>query len=116
MKGRGRPRTGVNPMIGLRATPALRAAIEEWAAREPDKPSLSESIRRLVEIALGSRGLASKRAKKHTAKASDLAGAAIDRLADQSASQEVRAMRKRRLLKGPSEFREMRADHPTRKG
>jgi hypothetical protein len=100
-------------MIGLRATPALRAAIEEWAARERDEPSLSEAIRRLVEIALGSSGL---RAKKHTAKASDLAGAAIDRLADQSVSPEVRAKRKRRLLKGPSEFREMREDHPKRKG
>jgi hypothetical protein len=111
-KGRGRPGTGLDAMIGLRATPALLAAIEEWAACEPDSPSLSEAIRRLVEIALGSSGPARTRTKRRTAKASDMAGAAIDRLADQSAPPEVRAKRKRRLLKGPSEFRDMREDHP----
>jgi hypothetical protein len=48
----GRPRTGTTPMIGFRADPALRAAIEKWAAHQPDKPSLSEATRRLVELGL----------------------------------------------------------------
>jgi hypothetical protein len=41
-------------------------------------------------------------------RALDLAGAQIDKLSDPSASDEERQQRKRRLLKGPHEFREMR--------
>jgi hypothetical protein len=42
--------------------------------------------------------------------AATLAGQAIDRLADRSASSEERETRKRRLLKGPKEFRTLRLD------
>jgi hypothetical protein len=49
---------------------------------------------------------------KSAAKAAELAGKEIDRMTDQSASVEERAIRKRRLLKGPKEFREIREDHP----
>jgi hypothetical protein len=34
---------------------SLRSAIEDWANQQPDKPSRSEAIRRLVEIALTAR-------------------------------------------------------------
>jgi hypothetical protein len=51
-KTRGRPATGTTPMIGLRASPELRAEIEQWADRQPDSPRLSEAIRRLVELGL----------------------------------------------------------------
>ena len=54
--------------------------------------------------------------KKSTAKAAEMAEAQIDRLADRSATDEQRASRKRRLLKGPKEFREIRDDLPKRKG
>jgi hypothetical protein len=43
-------------------------------------------------------------------KAATLAGEAIDRLADRSATAEQRETRKRRLLKGPKEFRGARRD------
>jgi hypothetical protein len=39
-------------MLSLRAPPALTAEIEAWAERQPDKPSRSEALRRLVEMAL----------------------------------------------------------------
>jgi len=39
-------------MIGLRASDELRAAIDAWAARQSDRPSRSEAIRRLVEAGL----------------------------------------------------------------
>jgi hypothetical protein len=42
--------------------------------------------------------------------AADLAGQVIDRLGDRSATSEERERRKRRLLKGPKEFRNMRDD------
>ena len=50
-----------------------------------------------------------------TAKARRLAGDAIDRLRDKSAAPAEQAKRKRRLIKGPPEFRDMRADSPKAK-
>jgi hypothetical protein len=48
----GRPATGVRPMIGFRADAGFRSEIEKWAKAQPDKPKLSDAIRRLVEIGL----------------------------------------------------------------
>jgi hypothetical protein len=55
------------------------------------------------------------RTRNRRAKAAEMAGEAIDEQADQSATAEERESRKRRLLKGPAEFRELRRDHPTQK-
>jgi DNA-binding transcriptional regulator GbsR (MarR family) len=41
-------------MIGLRLSPDKRMAVEAWAKTELDKPSLSEAVRRLVELGLAS--------------------------------------------------------------
>jgi len=49
-------------------------------------------------------------------KAADLAGQAIDSLGDQTATVEERAHRKRRLIKGPREFRDVRGDQPKKTG
>ena len=54
-KSAGRPATGITPMMGFRAEPAIRAEIVRWAENQPDMPSLSEAIRRLVEIGLKSK-------------------------------------------------------------
>ena len=43
------------------------------------------------------------------AKASEMAGEEIDRLGDPLATDEERQLRKRRLLKGPPEFRDIRS-------
>src|SRR2546426_3530669 len=51
-KLRGRPATGITPMMGFRADPVTRAAIVRWAENQPDMPSLSEAIRQLVELGL----------------------------------------------------------------
>lgn len=51
-KTRGRPATGQKPLVGFRASPEMRIEIEKWAARQPDKPTLSKAIRRLVELGL----------------------------------------------------------------
>ena len=53
-KKRGRPATGVTPMMGVRISKELRGRIESWARSRPDGPSLSEAIRRLIELALKS--------------------------------------------------------------
>jgi hypothetical protein len=45
-----------------------------------------------------------------------MAGRQIDKIGDPSATEEERQQRKRRLLKGPREFRDMRGDLPKPKG
>jgi hypothetical protein len=89
------------------------AAVDAWAAR--NDLSRPEAIRRLVEMALAAAS-PMPTPKKTAAKAGRLAGEAIDRLLDQSAPPQEQARRKRRLLKGPSEFRDIRADLPKPKG
>jgi hypothetical protein len=39
-------------MVGMRLSPAKRREIEEWAAKQPDKPSFSEAVRRLIDLGL----------------------------------------------------------------
>jgi len=53
-KKRGRPRTGVRPMIGVRLSEETRAAVRRWAASQQDKPTLSEAVRRVIDVGLKS--------------------------------------------------------------
>ena len=52
--------------------------------------------------------------KRSQRKAAEMASREIDRLADQAATSEEQVQRKRRLIKGPREFRDMRGDLPKR--
>jgi len=114
-KKRGRPATGRDPMMGFRAAPLLRASIVKWAENQPDMPSLSEATRRLVELGLTVRTKArpSNEGQKHRAR--EMAGNTIDDMTDTTAPPDDQATRKRRLLKGPEEFRDARVDRPKRK-
>ena len=92
---------------------AMIEAIENWRARQEPVPSTPEAIRQLVEMGLASAPAPRPRGGKETMpRASELAGEAIDWLRDKTAPAEEQAQRKRRLIKGPSEFREMRNDLP----
>jgi hypothetical protein len=91
------------------------AALEKWRAKQTPVPTVSEAIRLLVGQGLAGTSAAAKQNPKAASKASNLAGAEIDRLGDRSATDEERASRKRRLLKGPKEFRDIRSDHPKAK-
>ena len=53
---------------------------------------------------------------KKAAKAREMAGQEIDRLIDPSATDEERQRRKRRLLKGPKELRDIRDNRTKSKG
>jgi hypothetical protein len=53
----------------------------------------------------------SSRGKEAASRASKMAGKEIDRHADQSAPVAEQERRKRRLLNGPKEFRDIRRDH-----
>ena len=98
-------------MIGIRLSPDKRKAVEAWAKTALDKPSLSEAVRRLVELGLASAYRSAARTKK-AREASEMAGQEIDRLSDPLATAEERQRRKRKLVKGPKEFRDIRRNRP----
>ena len=106
--------------MGFRASPVMRASVVRWAENQPDNPSLSEAIRRLVEIGL-SKTTTSERprvlstSKQSAARAAELAAKTIDRQSDPKAPAEEREVRKRKLVKGPEEFRGSRIDQPKKK-
>jgi hypothetical protein len=83
-----------------------------WPSRQLGR---SEAIRRLVALGLEVLPPVPKWSKKAAAKAAELSGTMIDWLGDKFAPPEEPAQRKRRLAKGPSEFREMRGDLPKAK-
>jgi len=112
-KKRGRPATGITPMIGVRLSSDKRKAVEAWAKTVLDKPSLSEAVRRLVELGLASAHRSAARMKK-ALEASEMAGQEIDRLGNRSAIDKERQRRKRRLIKAPKGFREIRRNRPKR--
>jgi hypothetical protein len=97
-------------MMGFRAAPLLRASIVKWAENQADLPTLSEATRRLVELGLAGSAKPPARSEKNAAKAKELAAKTIDRLVDPAAPAEEKASRKRHLIKGPEEFREVRRD------
>ena len=113
----GPPPTGKGVQVVVRLQPDPLGAIDKWAARQPDHPTRAEAIRRLVEFGLKS-ARPSKAAGKtgRRSRAADLAAKAIEKLIDPSATSEERAQRRRRLTKGPPEFREDRVDLPKAKG
>jgi hypothetical protein len=111
-KQRGRPATGRDPVTAIRLSDALRESIDQWAERQTDKPGRSEAIRRLVEIGLTIRTKSKQAPVERATRAKELAAKAIEKISDPSASQEQRTQRRRRLTRGPQEFREDRVDLP----
>jgi len=111
-KRRCRPRVGAS-LIGVRVPPAELVQIDEWINGQPKpQPSRPEAIRRLVELGLASARQAPGKnpTEDNKVESSKIAGRQIDRMEDPRATSEEQASRKRRLLKGPKEFREMRGD------
>ncbi|WP_139212787.1 hypothetical protein [Bradyrhizobium sp. NFR13] len=113
-ESKGRPATGQTPMLGFRAADELRGRIVHWAQFQADAPKLSEAVRRLVELGLTVKMPRSKNVAQR-ARASDMAARAIDKMTDKGASADDQASRKRRLLKGPAEFRDVRVDRKAKK-
>jgi hypothetical protein len=114
-KKRGRPATGTDPFVGVRLPPALINTIDAWGKRQ-GTASRSEAIRALIERGLVDVQPPRKLDKKAASKAREMAGQELDRLGNQSLPVEERERRKRRLTKGPPEFRDIRGDIPKPKG
>jgi hypothetical protein len=74
-----------------------------------------EAIRRLVELGLTVKPRSAPTERQRVALA-DLASKAIDSLTAETPDSNEKASRKRRLIKGPEEFREVRVDRPKSMG
>jgi hypothetical protein len=131
-KARGRPATGRDPHVTARMPTALIVEVEAWAVA--NDASRSEAIRRLVEIGLRAKPISSERVGRgrsldlgtmakiepaakaaRSSRAAELAAVAIEKMSDASAPADERDERRRRLTKGPPEFREVRVDRPKAK-
>ncbi len=114
----GRPKgtgtTGIGTLIGVRAHSPFLDTVDKWRLKQQVAPSRAAAVRRLAEIGVEvEQARAARRrpvGKKAASQASQMAGEEIDRLGDRSATPEEREKRKRRLLRGPNEFRELRDD------
>jgi hypothetical protein len=94
------------------ASAAPSADVDAWIAKqkEPDF-SRPEAIRRLVETGLKVKvQRPTWPREKNVAKARELASKTIDSLMDAATPADEKAVRKRRLVKGPSPFRGVRVD------
>jgi len=117
-KRKGRPvTTGTGTTIGVRMLDALLAALDSWIDKQKESDlSRPEAIRRLVEIALKSETPSKPIARPgRRSRAQELAQNVIEKMIDPATWPEERAQRRRRLTKGPSEFREDRVDLPKAK-
>ena len=118
-KKRGRPATtGRGTQVGERWHPTELAAIDTWIASSPDKNiTRAHAIRRLVALGLRVKTPAQPVCKPgRRLRAQELATKAIEKIIDPAAAPEEQAQRRRRLTKGPPEFREARIDQPRAKG
>jgi hypothetical protein len=98
---------GDDDAVTVRFSQRILRLLDRW--RRERSQTRAGAVKSLVELALATE---SKRrpSRKLTAAAADLAGKAIDQQADPSADVTERARRKRRLLEGPTEFRQARRD------
>ena len=97
----------------VRLPTALTAEVDLWAVHNGAE-TRSDAIRRLVEIGLEHSRSLRRRTPQSAARASQLASEQIDKLADPSLPEPERYARKRRLIKGPKEFRGWRTDQSQR--
>ena len=105
-KQRGPRPASERTLIGVPLPSGLLARVNRWAASQKDHPSRAEAVRRLVELGLAITQRTRMRTKK-AAQAAEMANHELDRLGDPLATDEERQLRKRRLIKGPKEFRDL---------
>ena len=92
----------------VRLLPDQAARLDRWRKGLADSPGRPEAIRRLLDQGLPGHPRAPAHVGAH--KASELAAKAIERLADKSRPASEHERVKRRLIRGPKEFRDIRAD------
>jgi|SRR5689334_17698186 hypothetical protein len=99
-------------LVGVRLQDDELKAIDKWARKQEPAVTRPYAIRRLVELGLTVNAKGRPKSQDTKRRANELAGDAIDEMADTAASPEDQAGRKRRLIKGPEEFQSVRRDRP----
>jgi metal-responsive CopG/Arc/MetJ family transcriptional regulator len=94
----------------IRLSDEFMARVDAWAEKRDDKPGRSEAIRRLVELGLTVKARLKQPGSARAERAKEMAAKQLDQLVDKSAPAEEQESRKRRLLKGPEEFRNVWVD------
>ncbi len=111
-KKRGPAPTGQGIQIQVRIRPEKLTQLDRWIADQKEELSRPEAIRRIVERTLAHSSRPKRVGKRKARVASDLAARAADRIVDKSLPPEEQQRRKRALIKGPKEFRNIRGDLP----
>jgi hypothetical protein len=113
-KRRGPAPTGIGTLVGVRLQPDRLTALDAWIVAQDTPMTRPEAIRAMLDAVLV---IVAKRPGKkavgkpaRASRARELAAEAIDKMGDPAASTEERDERRRRLTKGPPEFREVRVD------
>ena len=114
-KERGRPKRegGVDPLVAARLPRNVVEQVDAWAVKNGH--TRSGGVRALIELGLTVKQKLRPRAQNQKDRARELAAKVIDKMADAAATEEDKLVRKRRLLKGPSVFRDVRVDRPNKK-
>jgi hypothetical protein len=115
-KSRGRPKaTATVVHVGVRWQSSELEAIDAWRRGQDSSPSRTEAIRRLVNIGLGSALPTRPRSPEAASTASQLAAEQVEKMLNPLLSDEERRSRRRRLIRGPEEFRKLRKGRSGRK-
>src|ERR1700739_1193524 len=102
-------------LVGVRLQDDELQAVDNGAPKREPPVTRPYAIRRLVEIGLTVRTKSKQPPAARATRAKELRSKATEKPADQSATQERRVQRRRRLTRGPQEFREDRLDLPETK-
>jgi hypothetical protein len=106
--------SAMGTLVGVRLQDDELKAIDSWARRQEPPVTRPYAIRCLVELGLSVK-TKSTPSERQRADIADLASKAIDSVTVNTADSHERASRKRSLLTGPEEFREVRVDRPGKK-
>src|SRR5690242_2132906 len=107
-RGRGRPATGRDPMVSARIPRPIIDKVDAYAAAQDC--TRSKAIAQLVELGLSHSAKYGRLSHAARAHASAMATKVVDQLTDSTAPEEEQQVRKRKLIRGPREFREIRQD------
>jgi hypothetical protein len=88
------------------------SAIDRWRRSQSPIPTVSDAIRQLVEQSLAATKSVRRSREETSEKAAELAAQVIEKKTDKSQPVEEQKARKRKLISGPSEFRDVRRDQP----
>jgi hypothetical protein len=112
MKNDVRPNAKKLVVVGVRMDDEFLKNLDQWISDNQAGISRPEAIRRFLDVGLNVQKKAQWEPALRAVRAKELAAGVIGSMGDPSAHPEERAERRRRLARGPEEFRHVRVDRP----